>query len=94
VSRYSSVTLEESAPGFALFWCLNHATLAEDASFDGIDCLLTNDTAPDASLHRVFHDYKGQPKVEGASTRSSPSRFRFVRSGCTSPNGTQRVPPV
>lgn len=65
VSHYLTATLEETPTGIGLTWRLNHRALAEDARFDGIYCLLTNDTSPEASLHRVFHDYKGQPKVEG-----------------------------
>jgi transposase len=65
VARYLSVAIGESASTITLSWRLNHATLTEDAGFDGIYGLLTNDTSPEASLHRVFHDYKGQPKIEG-----------------------------
>lgn len=72
VDRYLHVILADASPGFALTWQLDHAALAEDAQFDGLYCLLTNDTGPEASLHRVFHAYKGQPKVEG--------RFRAVKS--------------
>jgi transposase len=72
VARYLSVSITESASTLTLSWRLNHAVLIEDAGFDGIYCLLTNDTSPEASLHRVFHDYKGQPKVEG--------RFHAVKS--------------
>jgi len=57
--------IADSAPTITVSWRLNHAALTEDAGFDGIYGLLTNDTSPEASLHRVFHDYKGQPKVEG-----------------------------
>jgi transposase len=65
VARYLSVTIAESALTITVSWRLNHAALTQDAGFDGIYGLLTNDTSPEASLHRVFHDYKGQPKVEG-----------------------------
>lgn len=65
VAHYLSVTIAESAPTVTVSWRLNHAALTQDAGFDGIYGLLTNDTSPEASLHRVFHDYKGQPKVEG-----------------------------
>lgn len=72
VERYLHVTLADGPDGLALTWRLDHAALAEDAHFDGVYCLLTNDTGPAASLHRLFHAYKGQPKVEG--------RFRAVKS--------------
>jgi hypothetical protein len=65
------VTLGETAAHLTLSWRLNRPALAEEAPFDGVYCLLTNDTALDASLHRVFHDDKGQTKVEG--------RFRAVK---------------
>ncbi len=71
VERYLSVTIAEVPPGLTLSWRLNRPALAEDAPFDGVYCLLTNDTTLTASVHRVFHDYKGQAKVEG--------RFRAVK---------------
>lgn len=71
VAPYLTVTIDETAPGLTLSWRLNRHALAEETRFDGIYALLTNDTAPDASLHRVFGDYKGQPKVEG--------RFRALK---------------
>jgi transposase len=71
VERYLRVTVAEGPQGLILSWHLNRPALAEDAQFDGVYCLLTNDTAPDASVHRHFHDYKGQAKVEG--------RFRTVK---------------
>jgi transposase len=72
VDRYLHVTLADTPAGFTLTWRLDRAALAEDAQFDGVYCLLTNDTSPEASLHRTFRAYKGQPKVEG--------RFRAVKS--------------
>jgi hypothetical protein len=72
VERYLRVTIAEVSPGLTLSWCLNRPALAGDAQFDGVYCLLTNDTTPTASLPRVFHDYKGQATVEG--------RFRAVKS--------------
>jgi transposase len=71
VAPYLSVTIAETPDRLTLSWRLNRPALAQDAQFDGVYCLLTNDTAPEASLHRVFHDYKGQAKVEG--------RFRAVK---------------
>jgi transposase len=78
VARYVTVTLTEGADGLTLAWRLDHAALAADARFDGVYCLLTNDTAPTASLHRVFRDYKGQPKVEGRfhALKSLPIQVR------------------
>lgn len=72
VPRYLHITLADTPNGLTLAWRLDHAALAEDAPFDGIYCLLSNDTSPEASLHRLFHAYKGQSKVEG--------RFRAVKS--------------
>ena len=72
VGRYLHVTVGDVPAGLTVSWRLDRAALAEDAAFDGVYCLLTNDTGPDASLHRLFHAYKGQPKVEG--------RFRAVKS--------------
>jgi len=71
VAPYLTVSIDEAPPGLALSWRLNRHALAEEARFDGIYALLTNDTAIDASLYRVFHAYKGQPKVEG--------RFRALK---------------
>jgi transposase len=71
VARYLNVAIAEVPHGFSVSWRLNRSTLAEDSQFDGVYCLLTNDTSPTASVHRVFHDYKGQAKVEG--------RFRAVK---------------
>lgn len=72
VAGYLTVSIDETAQGIAVSWRLNPQALAEEACFDGIYALLTNDTGIDASLHRVFHAYKGQPKVEG--------RFRALKS--------------
>lgn len=71
VAPYLTVSIDETPQGLALSWRLSRHALAEDARFDGIYALLTNDTAIDASLHRVFHAYKGQPQVEG--------RFRALK---------------
>jgi transposase len=71
VERYLNVTIAAVPQGFSVSWRLNRPALSEDAQFDGVYCLLTNDTTPTASVHRVFHDYKGQAKVEG--------RFRAVK---------------
>ena len=78
VGRYLTVTIDETPSGITLSWQLNHPALAEDARFDGVYCLVTNDTSPEASLHRVFHDYKGQPKVEGRfhALKSLPIQVR------------------
>jgi transposase len=71
VAPYLTVQIDETDQGLTLSWRLNRHALAEEARFDGIYALLTNDTSPEASLHRVFHDYKGQPMVEG--------RFRALK---------------
>ncbi len=78
VGRFLTVTLTETPTGLTFAWHLNRGALTEEARFDGVYGLLTNDTSPEASLHRVFHDYKGQPKVEGRfhAAKSLPIQVR------------------
>jgi transposase len=80
VERYLTVTIAEVPQGFSVSWRLNRLALGEDTPFDGVYCLLTNDTTPTASMHRIFHDYKGQAKVEGRfrAVKAPPIRVRPV----------------
>ena len=71
VSRYLQVEVTEGDQGLALHWQLDQKQLREDELFDGIYCLLTNQTEADASRQEVFGAYKAQSKVEG--------RFRSVK---------------
>lgn len=71
VSRYLQVEVSEGPEGPAVQWHLDREQLREDELFDGIYCLLTNQTAAEASSQEVFRGYKAQSKVEG--------RFRGVK---------------
>ncbi len=71
VARYLQAEVTESSQGLALHWQLDHEQLREDALFDGIYCLVTNQTKAGASCREVFRAYKAQSKVEG--------RFRGVK---------------
>lgn len=71
VSRYLQVDVKEDAGGLALHWQLDHQQLRDDEVFDGVYCLLTNQTQAEASSQEVFREYKAQSKVEG--------RFRGVK---------------
>jgi hypothetical protein len=71
VARYIQVRITETAHGLDLHWTLDHNQLEVDASFDGIYCLLTNQSEAEATPHVVFRAYKDQSKVE--------RRFRAVK---------------
>jgi transposase len=71
VARYLQVEVSEGPEGLALHWRLDRGRLRENELFDGIYCLLTNQTAAEASSQEVFREYKAQSKVEG--------RFRGVK---------------
>ncbi len=71
VARYLQVEVTASSQRLALHWHLDREQLREDARFDGIYCLLTNQPEVDASRQEVFRAYKAQSKVEG--------RFRGVK---------------
>ena len=71
VARYLQVELRAGAEGLALHWHLDRERLREDEIFDGLYCLLTNQTQAEAAAQEVFQEYKGQSKVEG--------RFRGVK---------------
>lgn len=71
VARYLTVEVTDAEQGLAVQWHLDQKQLREDERFDGLYCLLTNQTAAEASSQVVFREYKGQSKVEG--------RFRSVK---------------
>jgi transposase len=71
VARYLHGEVSEGAEGLALHWHLDQEQLQQDERCDGLYCLLTNQTAAEASSQEVFRAYKGQSKVEG--------RFRGVK---------------
>jgi transposase len=71
VERYLRVSVVETARGLDVRWTLDHNQLRVDACFDGIYCLLTNESATDATAQAVFRAYKDQSKVE--------RRFRAVK---------------
>jgi transposase len=71
VNGYLTVEIVETPAGLDLRWRLDRNQLRVDACFDGIYCLVTNQTVEEATLQDVFGAYKGQSKVEG--------RFRGVK---------------
>lgn len=71
VARYLQVEITEGSHPLTLHWHLDHQHLQEDACFDGIYCLLTNQTQAEASSPETFRAYKAQSKVEG--------RFRVIK---------------
>jgi transposase len=80
VSRYLQVEVTEGDQGLALHWQLDQKQLQEDELFDGIYCLLTNQTEADASRQEVFGAYKAQSKVEGRfrSAKHPPLQVRLL----------------
>jgi transposase len=71
VARYLRAEVTEGERGLELHWQLDQKQLREDEGFDGLYCLLTNQTPAEASRQAVFREYKAQSKVEG--------RFRGVK---------------
>ena len=71
VACYLTVEIITLPQGFDLRWKLDHNRLRVDALFDGIYCLLTNQSEAEATMLAVFYAYKGQSTVEG--------RFRAVK---------------
>ncbi len=71
VARYLRVSVVDSEHGLAVRWTLDHNQLRVEECFDGIYCLLTNQSAAQATPHAVFRAYKDQSKVE--------RRFRAVK---------------
>ena len=69
--RYLRVTVVDAEHGLDVRWTLDHNQLAVDACFDGIYCLLTNETTAAADTPAVLRAYKEQSKVE--------RRFRAVK---------------
>jgi transposase len=71
VKHYLGAEILDTGQGLDLRWHLDHRRLREEARFDGLYCLLTNQTHAEATLQGVFLAYKGQSQVEG--------RFRVVK---------------
>lgn len=71
VKHYLRAEIVDTGNGLDLRWQLNRERLRGEARFDGIYCVLTNQTHAEATLQGVFLAYKGQSKVEG--------RFRVVK---------------
>jgi uncharacterized protein DUF4277 len=71
VARYLRVAVVDTAPGLDLRWTLDHNQLGVDACFDGMYCLLTNESEVAADPRTILRASKGQSKVE--------RRFRAVK---------------
>lgn len=71
VERYLQAELVASAEGLDVRWRLDRQRLREDAQFDGLYCLLTNQPRAAAGRRAVFRAYKDQSAVEG--------RFRVLK---------------
>lgn len=71
VERYLRVAVVDTEPGLDVRWTLDRNHLRVAACFDGIYCLLTNQSEAEAPPHAVFRAYKDQSKVE--------RRFRAVK---------------
>lgn len=71
VARHLKVEIVQKGKGWDVRWKLDHNQLRVDACFDGIYCLLTNESEEKATMQVVFRGYKDQSKVEG--------RFRVVK---------------
>jgi hypothetical protein len=63
--------VEETPQGLTVRWRLDRQRLREEATFDGIYCLLTNLPTAEADLRAVFRLYKEQIQVE--------QRFRVTK---------------
>jgi transposase len=71
IARYLRVTVVDAEHGLDVRWTLDHNQLAVDACFDGMYCLLTNESEAAADAPAVLRAYKDQSKVE--------RRFRAVK---------------
>ena len=71
VARYLHAELVASTAGLDVRWRLDRQRLREDAQFDGLYCLLTNQPRAAAGRRAVFRAYKDQSAVEG--------RFRVLK---------------
>lgn len=68
---FVQVEVVATPPGLDVRWRLDHRRLREEATFDGIYCLLTNWPPAEADLRTVFQAYKEQIQVE--------QRFRVTK---------------
>jgi len=71
VRPFVQVEVVETPQGLDLGWRLDHRRLREEATFDGLYCLLTNWPLAAADLRTVFAAYKEQIQVE--------QRFRVTK---------------
>jgi hypothetical protein len=71
VAPYLHAEVLPTADGLAVRWRVDHARLRQDAQYDGVYCLLTNEAADGLPLTGVFAAYKDQATIEG--------RFRVVK---------------
>jgi transposase len=71
VRSFVHVVVVETPQGLDVRWRLDHQRLQEDATFDGIYCLLTNWPLAEADGRTVFAAYKEQIQVE--------QRFRVTK---------------
>ena len=71
VRPFVQVEVVDRPQGLDLRWRLDHRRLREEATFDGLYCLLTNWPLAEADLGTVFHAYKEQIQVE--------QRFRVTK---------------
>jgi hypothetical protein len=68
VRAFIEAHVVETPSGLDIRWRLDRARLREEADFDGVYCLLTNEApagTPLQTLQEVFRAYKGQSHVEG-----------------------------
>jgi len=73
VSPYLQAEVVDTAKGLDVRWQLDHKRLREEARFDGIYCVLTNQPHAEATTREVFRAYKGQAKVERFRVLKRPS---------------------
>jgi hypothetical protein len=71
VARYVRISVVDTEHGLDVRWTLDHNQLGVDACFDGIYCLLTNESEVAADAPAVLRAYKDQSKVE--------RRFRAIK---------------
>jgi transposase len=71
VRPFVHVELVDTGQGLDVRWRLDHRRLREEATFDGIYCLLTNWLLAEADLRTVFQAYTEQIQVE--------QRFRVTK---------------
>jgi uncharacterized protein DUF4277 len=71
VAPYVRAAVVPTADGLAVRWRVDHARLRQDAVYDGVYSLLTNEAASGLPSTGVFAAYKDQSTIEG--------RFRVVK---------------